>query len=175
MKVGIAGVGGIGSNVAVNLVRSGITSFLIVDFDQVEVSNLNRQFYFYDQIGSLKVDALSENLKRINPEIVVEKIATRIDTTNIEHFFASCDVLVEGFDGQSDKKMLLEHLASTGKQIVSANGIAGDDISSISKRTFGNIVAVGDFTTDCNDAQLYSHKVIAVAAYMTEIILTPTK
>lgn len=175
MKVGLAGVGGIGSNVAVNLVRSGITSFLIVDFDQIEASNLNRQFYFSDQIGGLKVDALSENLKRINPEIVVEKIATRIDATNIEQLFASCDVLVEGFDGQSDKKMFIEHLASTGKLIVSANGIAGDDLSSITKKKFGNIVTVGDFTTDCNEAQLYSHKVIAVAAYMTEIILTSSK
>lgn len=175
MKVGIAGVGGIGSNVAVNLVRSGITSFLIVDFDRVEESNLNRQFYFYDQIGSLKIDALSINLKRINPEIEIKRIATRIDTTNIERIFDSCDVLVEGFDRQSDKKMFLEHFASIGKPIVSANGIAGDNLSSISKRKFGNVVTVGDFTTDCNDAQLYSHKVIAVAAYMTETLLTLKK
>lgn len=173
MKVGIAGVGGIGSNVAVNLVRSGITSFLIIDFDKVEASNLNRQFYFADQIGTLKVDALSVNLKRINPAIEIEKIATRIDTTNINEHFVSCDILVEGFDKQSDKKMFLEHLASTSKPIVSANGIAGDDLSTIIKRKLGNIVTVGDFTTDCNEAQLYSHKVLAVAAYMTEVILTP--
>lgn len=175
MKVGIAGIGGIGSNVVVNLVRSGVSSFLIVDFDRVEESNLNRQFYFADQIGSLKVDALSANLKRINPGVEIEKIATHIDRTNIEQIFTSCDVLVEGFDKQSDKKMFLEYLASTGKPIVSANGIAGDDLSSITKRKFGNIVTVGDFTTDCKDAQLYSHKVIAVAAYMTEIILTSKK
>lgn len=54
MKIGIAGAGGIGSNVAANLVRSGVTSLKIVDFDRVESSNLNRQFYFSDQIGCLK-------------------------------------------------------------------------------------------------------------------------
>jgi sulfur carrier protein ThiS adenylyltransferase len=59
MNIGIAGVGGIGSNVAVNLVRSGIASLKIVDFDRVEPSNLNRQFYFHDQIGRLKVEALA--------------------------------------------------------------------------------------------------------------------
>ncbi len=45
MRIGIAGAGGLGSNVAVNLVRTGITSIKIVDFDEIEESNLNRQFY----------------------------------------------------------------------------------------------------------------------------------
>ena len=46
MKIGIAGAGGLGSNVAVHLVRSGISSLKICDFDVIENSNLNRQFYF---------------------------------------------------------------------------------------------------------------------------------
>ncbi len=54
MTIGIVGVGGIGSNVAVNLVQSGVRRLKIIDFDRVEPSNLNRQFYFSDQIGRLK-------------------------------------------------------------------------------------------------------------------------
>ncbi len=72
MKIGIAGAGGIGSNVAVNLVRSSASALKIVDFDRVELSNLNRQFYFHDQIGRFKVEALAENLRRIRPECHLE-------------------------------------------------------------------------------------------------------
>ena len=46
--IGIAGAGGIGSNVAVNLVRSGVDNFIIADFDKIEESNLNRQYYFHN-------------------------------------------------------------------------------------------------------------------------------
>ena len=70
LKIGIAGAGGIGSNVAMLLARAGVSSMVIADFDKVEVQNLNRQFFFADQIGSLKVDALAQNLLRINDSII---------------------------------------------------------------------------------------------------------
>ena len=66
--VGIAGAGGLGSNCAMHLVRSGIGKLVIADFDTVNESNLNRQFFFRDQVGRVKVEALRENLLRINPE-----------------------------------------------------------------------------------------------------------
>ncbi len=83
MKIGIAGVGGIGSNVAVHLVRAGCTSLKLVDFDRVEHSNLNRQFYFIDQIGGYKVDMLRENLLRIVPEATIETAKLRLDAWKI--------------------------------------------------------------------------------------------
>ena len=67
--VGIAGVGGLGSAVAVSLARIGVGKLIIADFDVVEPSNLNRQQYFVDQLGYFKVDALTENLRRINPYV----------------------------------------------------------------------------------------------------------
>ena len=66
MRIGIAGAGGIGSNVAMLLVRAGFTKFTIVDFDYLEQSNLNRQFYFEDQLGKSKVESLKINLERIS-------------------------------------------------------------------------------------------------------------
>jgi sulfur carrier protein ThiS adenylyltransferase len=170
MKIGIAGVGGIGSNVAVNLVRSGLDTLKIVDFDRVDLSNLNRQFYFFDQIGRLKVEALAENLRRIRPELKVEAVAERIDSRNCRALFADCDLIVEGFDGQADKKMLVESLGSE-RIVVSACGIAGSELKNIRVRRLGNCFIVGDFTTDCNAASLFSHKVAAVANHMTECIL----
>jgi sulfur carrier protein ThiS adenylyltransferase len=171
MKIGIAGVGGIGSNVAVNLVRSGIDWLRIVDFDRVEISNLNRQFYFHDQIGRLKVEALTENLTRIRPDLRIDARAVRIDAANCRALFADCDLIVEGFDRQADKKMLLETFG-TERIVVSACGIAGADLGEIRSRRLGGCRIVGDFATDCADAPLFAHKVSTVANHMSAVILS---
>lgn len=172
MRVGIAGVGGIGSNIAVNLVRSGIRKFTIADFDIVESSNLNRQFYFKDQIGEAKVIMLRENLLRIDPEVDIKVFPERLDNVNITGVFDDCSIIVEGFDSSENKKMLLEAFAGDTRYVVSANGIAGSRVDTLSTRKLGNCSIIGDFTTDCKDAKLYAHKVVAVAAFMTDVILT---
>ncbi len=171
MKVGIAGVGGIGSNVAANLVRSGISCLKVVDMDCVEGSNLNRQFYFADQIGRRKVDALTDNLRRINPTLMVETVHTEITEKNCHRLFADCPLLVEGLDGAESKKMLLEIMASQVRLMVSASGIGGRKLATISSRRMGNCAIVGDFTSDCAASGLYSHKLQAVCAQMTEFLL----
>ena len=74
-KVGIAGAGGLGSNCAMHLVRAGVKKLVIADFDVVSESNLNRQFFFRDQLGRKKVDALAENLRRIEPGLELDIIA----------------------------------------------------------------------------------------------------
>jgi sulfur carrier protein ThiS adenylyltransferase len=170
MRIGIAGVGGIGSNVAVILVRSGVDELKIIDFDRVEPSNLNRQFYFHDQVGRFKVEALAENLRRIRPELLIETVTERIDSTNCQALFADCDLVVEGFDQKTDKKMLVETVASS-QIVVSASGIAGFELDAIRVRQLGNCFIVGDFSTDCADATLFAHKVTTVANYMARLIL----
>ena len=174
MKIGIAGVGGIGSNVASHLVRSGVTDFVLVDFDRVDASNLNRQFYFFDQIGQYKVDALAANLRRIRPGLNLHCHIRRLNADNIGPLFADCNLVVEGFDHAQDKKMLLEQLAAT-TSIVSASGIAGSDIESLCKRKLGSCTIIGDHRTDCSDGPLFSHKVGAVACLMSESILNHLK
>lgn len=172
MRIGIAGAGGIGSNVALNLVRSGITAFKIIDFDRVESSNLDRQFYFADQVGKLKVEMMRYNLERINPDIKIEIGTERITPENIDQLFIDCDTIVEGLDKQADKKMVLEHFGQSKRLVVSANGIAGSDIGNIQVKKIGNIHIIGDFTTDCCHAALHAHKVVTVAARMTAVLLT---
>lgn len=172
MKIGIAGAGGIGSNVAVNLIRSGITTLKIIDFDRVESSNLNRQFYFADQVGQLKVEMLRHNLERINPAIEVEIARKRITPENIDRLFIDCDTIVEGLDNQADKKMLLEHFGQSKRLVVSASGIAGSDLATVQIKKIGNTRVVGDFTTDCRHAPLHAHKVVAIACQMTTFLLS---
>ena len=171
MKVGIAGAGGIGSNVAAFLARGGVRRFKLVDGDRVEASNLNRQFYFRDQIGCFKVAALAENLRRIVPEADIEPLVVRLDGPAMVECFRDCDVVVEGFDGRADKKMLLEALAPLGRTIVSASGVAGCDLDGIRKHCFGPCTVIGDFCTDADQARCHAPKVALVAAMMAHVVL----
>ena len=125
--VGIAGVGGLGSAVAIALARVGVGRLIIADFDVVEPSNLNRQQYFIDQIGMHKVVALADNLRRINPYVSVEQHSIMLDPENIAAVFAGCSLVVEAFDRADMKAMLvntvLEQMA--GVTVIAASGLAG--------------------------------------------------
>lgn len=123
--IGIAGAGGLGSNVAAHLVRSGIKNFVIADFDRVEASNLNRQFFFPDQIGKYKVDALAENLLRIAPDINLKLYPERLTSGNTRQIFEDCSAIVEAFDDPKSKKMLVESFMNTDRFLVVASGIGG--------------------------------------------------
>ncbi len=125
VTIGIAGAGGLGSNVAAHLVRSGVLSLVIADFDVVTTGNLNRQFYFADQVGRRKVEALAENLRRINPEVRLELHPARVGEAEALRWFQHCDIVVEAFDAAAEKARLIRTLASTGKTIVAASGMAG--------------------------------------------------
>lgn len=171
MKIGIAGTGGIGSNVAMCLVRGGVRRLKLVDFDRVDATNLNRQFYFRDQVGRCKVDMLAQNLMRIAADLDIECLSMRLDTRSLGWVFDDCDAVVEGLDGKADKKLLIETLAPSGRPIVSASGVAGCRMDAIATRRMGACTIVGDFQTDADSARCYAPKVTAVAAVMAHIIL----
>lgn len=149
--VGIAGLGGLGSAVAVALARIGVGKLILADFDVVEPSNLNRQQYFIDQLGSLKVDALAENLERINPYVVLERHGVVLTRENVPKIFAEVDVLVEAFDRADQKAMLVESFARELPEspIVMASGLAGYESSNTiqTRRAGRSIVLVGDGVT----------------------------
>ncbi|HMA61258.1 MAG TPA: sulfur carrier protein ThiS adenylyltransferase ThiF [bacterium] len=171
MKIGIAGAGGIGSNVADNLVRSGIDDLKIVDFDRVEAANLDRQNYYLDQVGLLKVDALKENLTRINPSIKIEPVEEKIEEENIENIFQDCEIVVEAFDEEKYKKLLFERLANKKRFCIGASGIAGREIDKIKTRSLDNCVIVGDFQTDIAEEKVYASKLRIITGMMSNIII----
>lgn len=125
--VGIAGAGGLGSNCAVALARVGIGKLVIADFDIVTPENLNRQYFFIDQTGMKKVDALRENIKRANPSTRVEAYDLKLDSSNIPVIFRECDIIVEAFDLAEMKKMIIETVIAemAGIYIVAGSGVAG--------------------------------------------------
>ncbi len=145
--VGIAGAGGLGSNCAMSLARTGVGHVIIVDFDLVAPSNLNRQYYFIDQIGQPKVQALKTNILRANPMVDVTAYQAMVCPENIGHIFAECDVLVEAFDGAEMKQMLIEQASTLfpEKPIVVGSGMAGwGNTNSLGVECFDNLYICGD-------------------------------
>lgn len=126
-RVAIAGLGGLGSNIAVMLARIGVGQLLLVDFDIVEPSNLNRQSYYIRHLGMPKTLALESQLAEINPFVRVETRTVRVEAENVAALFAGYDILCEAFDKPEAKAMLvntaLEQLP--GIRIVAASGLAG--------------------------------------------------
>lgn len=115
MHIGVAGLGGLGSNLLSHLVRSGAVHFTVADFDTVSAGNLNRQFFFADQIGKRKTEAVAENLKRINPDVDLELHTIRITRENVSRLFEDCDIVAEAFDTPEAKMFLIEELRKAGK------------------------------------------------------------
>ena len=149
--VGIAGLGGLGSVVAIALARVGVGTLILVDFDLVEPSNLNRQQYFVHQIGMPKVEALKENLSKINPYVRTRAHKERLDRDNVEGIFKGAEVIVEAFDRADQKAMLINAVSEKmpEKYIVAASGVAGyGDSNEIRTVRFSSrIFIVGDQKT----------------------------
>ena len=125
--VGVAGAGGLGSNIAMALARAGVGHLLIIDFDRVEASNLNRQYFFLDQVGDLKVEALKKNIQRAVNGCDVDMINRKLEKGFMADPFRDVDVVVEALDLASTKVSFIEEilLGLPGKPIVAASGVAG--------------------------------------------------
>lgn len=126
-SVGIAGLGGLGSNVAVSLVRLGIGKLLLVDFDEVDQTNLNRQYYFRRNIGQKKTDALKEILEDISPITQIETKNVYLDNENSSEMFKDTNLIVEAMDKAESKVSFVQSILTKckDKKLVSASGMAG--------------------------------------------------
>lgn len=173
VRVGIAGAGGLGSNCAMLLVRSGIRKFLLVDHDLVDASNLNRQFYFPEDVGHPKVEALSRNLKRLDPALDIRFCRQRLQADNALELFSDCDLVVEALDQAEDKAMLCGLLVRAGIFVVAASGIAGKSGPPMQKRFFGKkFVCVGDFISEVDaDHPPLAPRVMQAASLQAEVAL----
>ena len=167
-KIGVAGLGGLGSNVLCHLVRAGVRRFVASDFDVVSESNLNRQFFFAEQIGRKKTEALAENLRRIDPDLELDFRDISLTAENIPEVFAGCDVVVEAFDKAEAKTMLIGALAKRGVPIVAASGLAGFGKSNdIRLRKAGaNLYLVGDLTSGISAELAPASPRVGIAAAM---------
>ncbi|MFP4023120.1 MAG: sulfur carrier protein ThiS adenylyltransferase ThiF [Thiohalospira sp.] len=152
--VGIAGAGGLGSNCAVALARVGIGKLIIADFDVVNETNLNRQYFFIDQLGEKKVKALKNNIERINPDVQVNDNDIKLNENNIVSIFKDCDIIVEAFDLAKMKQMIIETCISElpEKPLIIGSGMAGWGKSNeIKFRQSENLYICGDEMSETAD------------------------
>ena len=152
--IGIAGAGGLGSNIAFSLARTGIGKLVIADFDRIEITNLNRQQYFIDQIGKPKVEALKENLERINTFSTYEIHFEKITPQNVIEIYEEVDILVEAFDKAEMKQMLIENWVTPfpNKPIIIGSGLAGFGHNEmLHTRKIDNLYICGDEITDIEE------------------------
>ncbi len=132
LRVGVAGCGGLGSNCAIAMVRSGFRRLTLVDFDIVEIGNLNRQQYTAAHLGRPKALCLAEVLRAINPGLEVESVIEKLDTAGARACFAGHDIVIEAFDKAEAKAMLGGVFIGGETFYVTASGLCGigksDDI-----------------------------------------------
>jgi sulfur carrier protein ThiS adenylyltransferase len=169
-RVGIVGCGGLGSNAAWMLVRSGIGTLVLADHDLVEEANLDRQFFFRDQVGMPKTEALSINLIRIDPRVRLELFQAHVGERNFAEIFPGIDLLIEAVDSAHDKAMLVAVCSEQlpGVPIVSASGLAGygstNDI--VTRHLMGNLWMVGDLVSEVSvEHPLFASRVCVAAGH----------
>lgn len=174
-KVCILGLGGLGSNVAVLLARAGIGYLKLVDFDVVEVSNLNRQQYRISHIGMKKTEAIKTIIKEINPFVEIEILDIKVERENILSVAGDVEIVVEAFDVAETKTMAIEELLTNGNKIlVSASGMAGLGSANeiVTRKIKDNFYLIGDNYSDYEEySGIMSTRVMLCAAHQANVVL----
>jgi len=177
--IGIAGCGGLGSNCAMALARAGVGTLVIADFDVVMVENLDRQYFFLDQVGQKKVLALRDNIKKVNPDIDVQVHDVRLGADEIVRIFKNCTLIIEAFDRADMKLMIIETVSECfpDKFVIAASGLAGyGNNNALRTRRLGSLFICGDEVSEVTpELPPLAPRVAAVAAMQAnqalEIIL----
>ena len=166
--VAVVGLGGLGSNIAVALTRLGVGHLYLYDFDRVELSNLNRQYYFLGDIGKFKADSLTTHLREINPYADFHAQVVRVTPENISELLGDCELICEALDAAESKAMLVSSVLSTwsDKHLIAGSGLAGFGPASAitSKRLSKNFYLCGDSESDFHDLPLCGARVALCAA-----------
>jgi len=174
--VAVCGLGGLGSNIAIALARTGIGKLVLIDFDKVDITNLHRQQYKVNQIGMNKAEALRDNLKEINPYLEVEIHNVYLDENNAKDILPDANIICEAFDNAEAKANIVNFVLSEmpEKYIVAASGMAGLDSANLVKtrKISKRFYLCGDEVSDVKDGiGLVSSRVMLCAAHQAHIVL----
>lgn len=175
-KVGIAGLCGLGSNIAMMLARTGIGLLVLADFDTVEPSNLNRQCYGVSHLGMQKTDACANQIREINPLVQVQTYPHRITARNAVSCFGACDIVCEAFDNPCAKAELINAILEMekGPILVSGSGMAGMDSANRihTRRALRRLYVCGDETSEAREGVgLMAPRVTVCAGHQANMAL----
>ena len=167
-RVAVVGLGGLGSNVAMWLARLGVGHLLLYDFDKVELSNLNRQYYFLEDVGKYKAEALLAKLQQVNPYGDYQSKVARLTEANLEELLASAHIICEALDKAEAKAMLVNGVLEKfpDKYLVAASGLAGleDSASMTVRQITPRFYLCGDGHSDFHELPLCGARVGLCAA-----------
>lgn len=147
----IFGVGGVGSNLANMLVRSGIENLSLVDFDTIDITNINRQIVANStNIDKIKVEEMASQLKAINPDVKIKTYPFKLDGETIGKIdFSGADYIIDCIDDIPAKKLLIKYAFSHNIKILSAmgagnryKGVPKFEISKIEKTSYDPIAKI---------------------------------
>lgn len=174
--VAICGLGGLGSNIAFALARAGVGKLVLIDFDSIDITNLHRQQYKANQIGTSKTDALKENLLEIAPYVTIETHSVRISENNAEALLEKADIICEAFDDAESKAMLVNIVTERmpEKYLVAASGMAGMGSANTiqTRRISRRFYLCGDGASDVSEAgSLVASRVMLCAAHQAHTVL----
>lgn len=174
--VAVAGLGGLGSNIAVSLARTGVGHLHLVDYDVVEPSNLNRQQYKIRHLGMPKTEALKMELEEMNPFITIIIDTVKVTESNVLQLFAQDEIVCEAFDNPEAKALLVNNLLenSPQKKIVAGSGMAGYESSNTikTKRPMKNLYLCGDGGTNARVGRgLMAPRVSICAGHQANMVL----
>ena len=175
-SVAVCGLGGLGSNIAIALARAGIGRLHLIDFDKVDISNLNRQQYSVSQLGMFKTDALKETILKIAPYCEIKTDTVKITESSIKELLCGSDIICEAFDNAESKAMLVNGVIETfpEKYLVAASGMAGmADANTIkTRRITEHFYICGDGVSDVSDGiGLVAPRVMICAAHQAHAVL----
>lgn len=175
-RVAICGLGGLGSNIAVMLARTGVGFLRLIDFDVVEPSNLNRQNYYVKHLGMFKTDALCGLIREINPFIEAEGVNVRINRENAAELLNDCNYICEAFDNPEAKAMLAETVLTEmpDKKLVCGSGMAGFESANkiLTRRAAENLYICGDSENEAKPGNgLMAPRVSVCAGHQANMIL----
>ena len=124
IKVSIAGIGGVGSIIPLILARTGVKKFVLVDKDVVDSSNLNRQIaYDFQDINTRKIDAISQKIEKISPNVEISAHFSRIDDIFDFDIFKDSDFIVDAIDDLHAKVLLIKYALTNNIKIISSLGM----------------------------------------------------
>lgn len=173
--VAVCGLGGLGSNIAVSLARAGVGRLILIDFDRVDISNLNRQQYNISQLGMYKTEALKNTLLSFSPYSDITIHTVRITGDNMSELLNDAEIICEAFDNPEQKALLVNGLSEQlpEKYLVAASGMAGLGSSNTIKtrRVTKRFYLCGDEQSDISDGGLISARVMLCAAHQANMIL----
>ncbi|MCM1132557.1 MAG: sulfur carrier protein ThiS adenylyltransferase ThiF [Ruminococcus flavefaciens] len=175
-SVAVCGLGGLGSNIAILLARAGVGNLHIIDFDRVDISNVNRQQYFLEQLGQYKTDALYDTLKKILPYINIKRTCIRLTEDNIPDILHGEDIICEAFDNAESKAELVNCVLENmpDKYLVSGSGMAGlGNANAIqTRRITDRFYICGDGESDIADGMgLVASRVAVCAGHQAHKII----